>query len=155
MPKPFAPPGTPVRYLPDRPVSVEHVRLELDLDLPGRRLTGRSRLTLRVRRDDLLAVELHAVDMSIEDVKVDGGPPRSFRYDGRTLRIELPHAYERDTGLDVEVGYRCAPSRGLFFVGPDETDPGRSWQCWTQGQDEDSRHYWPGWTFRSRKPPAR
>ena len=42
------------------------------------------------------------------------------------------------------MAYRCAPARGLYFVGPDETDPGRPWQCWTQGQDEDSRHYWPG-----------
>ncbi len=144
MPKPFAPPGTPVRYLPDRPVSMEHVRLEIDLDLQGRKLKGRSRLTLRVRRDDLAAVELHAVDMTIDEVKVDGGPARSFRYDGQTLRIELPNRYERDSGLDLEVAYRCSPSRGLYFVGPDETEPDRPWQCWTQGQDEDSRHYWPG-----------
>jgi aminopeptidase N len=144
MPKPFAPPGTPVRYLPDRPVSMEHVRLELDLDLAGRKLSGRSRLRLRVRRDDLPAVELHAVDMTIDEVKVDGGLPRSFRYDGQTLRIELPHRYERETGLELEIAYRCAPTRGLYFVGPDEVDPNRPWQCWTQGQDEDSRHYWPG-----------
>jgi aminopeptidase N len=144
MPKPFAPPGTPVRYLPDRPVSVEHVRLELDLDLPGRKLRGRSHLRLRVRRDDLHAVELHAVDMSIDEVKVDRGGPRSFRYDGETVRIELPRRYQRDSDLELEVVYRCAPARGLYFVGPDETDPARPWQCWTQGQDEDSRHYWPG-----------
>ena len=37
MARPFAAPGTPIQYLPDRPVVVQHVRLELDLDLelPG------------------------------------------------------------------------------------------------------------------------
>ena len=32
MPKPFSPPGTPLRYTPDRPFRTTRIRLELDLD---------------------------------------------------------------------------------------------------------------------------
>ena len=39
--------------------------------------------------------------------------------------------------------YRCAPRRGLYFMGPDAAHPDRPLQCWTQGQDDDSRYYWP------------
>src|SRR3954452_6189620 len=103
MPKPFAPAGTRTHYAPDRPVALEHVRLELDLDLPGKRLAGRSRLTLRVRRDDLRAVELHAVDMEIEEVLVDSKPAEGFAYDGENLRVELGRPRERGARVTVQV----------------------------------------------------
>ena len=40
MPRPFAPPGTRTNFLADRPVQLQHARLEWDLDLVGRRLGG-------------------------------------------------------------------------------------------------------------------
>ena len=43
----------------------------------------------------------------------------------------------------MAVRYRCAPRRGLYFMGPDAAHPDRPRQCWTQGQDDDSRYYWP------------
>src|SRR5687767_12043110 len=115
-PRPFSPPGTPSQYLPDRPVSMEHVRLELDLDLPGQRLSGRATLTLRARRNDVRLVELHAVDMQIEKITVDGAPAGSFHYDGQRLFIDLGHPHARGTRLTVTVTYRAAPRRGLYFV---------------------------------------
>jgi aminopeptidase N len=144
MPKPFAPPGTKTHYAPDRPVALQHLRLELDLDLAGKRLAGRSTLTLVVRRDELAAIELHAIDMTIDEVLVDGSPAKAFDYDGESLRVELGRKLARESTFTVSVGYRCAPRRGLYFIGPDDSWPDRPLQCWTQGQDEDSRHYWPG-----------
>ena len=144
MPRPFAAPGTPTQYLPDRPVVVQHVRLELDLDLAGRRLSGRSLLTLGVRRDAVATVELHAVDMQIDEVLVDDKATTDLHYDGQRLRINLGKRFARGDQLALAIAYRAAPRRGLYFIGPDEDHPDRPLQCWTQGQDEDSRHYWPG-----------
>ena len=45
--------------------------------------------------------------------------------------------------MDVDIQYSCQPRRGLYFIGPDADYPERAAQCWTQGQDDDSRHYWP------------
>ena len=144
MARPFAAPGTPTQYLPDRPVVVQHVRLELDLDLAGRRLSGLSLLTLGVRRDAVAVVELHAVDMQIDEISVDDKATTDFHYDGERLRINLGKRFARGDQLALSVAYRASPRRGLYFIGPDEDHPERPLQCWTQGQDEDSRHYWPG-----------
>jgi aminopeptidase N len=143
MPRPFVPPGTATHYAPDRPVEVVHLRLDVEPDLVGRKLAGRSSLTMSVRRDRVDAVVLHAVDMTIGAVTVDGQAVAAIDYDGERLRVPLPRAFERGERFTIAVEYRCSPRRGLYFVGPDEANPDRPLHCWTQGQDEDARHYFP------------
>jgi aminopeptidase N len=142
MAQPFAPPGTRQNFTADRSLRVAHARLELDLDLPGRRLAGTATLTLASRRDDLSVFTLDAVEMEIEGVAVDGRPA-AFDYDGEKLRVTCERPFAREAEFRAEIRYRCAPRRGLYFMGPDEGHPDRALQCWTQGQDDDSRHYWP------------
>ena len=45
--------------------------------------------------------------------------------------------------LVIAIDYKGAPRRGLYFVGPDEGYPEKPTQAWTQGQDEDSRYWFP------------
>jgi aminopeptidase N len=142
MATPFAPPGTRTNFTADRSIRVVHVRLDLDLDLPGKRLRGAATLTLAARRDALAAFTLDAVEMEIEGVTVDG-QTAAFDYDGERLRVTCPRPVARDAELRAEIRYRCAPRRGLYFMGPDAGHPNRALQCWTQGQDDDSRYYWP------------
>jgi aminopeptidase N len=143
MPRPFAAPGTQTHFAPDCPVSVAHMRLELEPDLPARTLRGKVTLDLQSRQDGLRAVELDAVDMTFTAVTVDDVPAKSTRYDGKRLRIELESARGRGDKFAVTISYHCTPTRGLYFVGPDEAHPNRPRECWTQGQDEDSRFYFP------------
>jgi aminopeptidase N len=143
MPRPFAPPGTATHYVPDRPVAVSHVRLNFEPDLAARTLEGRSCLTLTARRDGLDKVELNAVDMTIVRVSVDGQPVSGVDYDGERLRIAFGRKFERGERFALAVDYRCKPRRGLYFVGPDQAHPDRPLECWSQGQDDDSRFYWP------------
>jgi aminopeptidase N len=142
MPRPFVPPGTALHYTPDRPVAVTHVRLELALDMAGRSVRGRSELHLLARRDQVTAVEMNAVDMEIEEVTADG-TAAAHTYDGERLRLVLPRPCARGERVTVAVSYHCTPRRGLYFVGPDAHHPDRPAECWTQGQDEDARHFWP------------
>jgi len=76
-------------------------------------------------------------------VSVDGTALKTNDYDGQTLRIALPKPIARGANFEVEVKYSATPSKGLYYFGPDETDPNRPTQCWTQGQDEDARHFFP------------
>jgi aminopeptidase N len=142
MAQPFAPPGTRSNFTADRSLRVVHARLELDLDLPGKRLAGAATLTLASRSDALAVFTLDAVEMEIESVALDG-KAAAFDYDGERLRVTCARPYARDAEFRAEIRYRCAPRRGLYFMGPDEGHPDRALQCWTQGQDDDSRHYWP------------
>ncbi len=143
MPRPFAPPGTATHYVPDRPVAVNHVCLSFEPDLAARTLQGQSRLSLTARRDGLDNVELNAVEMIVEQVSVDGKVVSGVDYDGECLRIPLGRKFARGERFTLAVDYRCQPRRGLYFVGPDQAHPDRPLECWSQGQDDDSRFYWP------------
>jgi aminopeptidase N len=142
MGRPFAPPGTRTNYVGDRPVRLDHARLEWELDLAGRRLSGVATLTVVVRRDRLASVTLDAVELDVRDVAV-AGRPASFDNDGERLRIVLPEPAREGDRLDLAIRYSCRPRRGLYFIGPTAEHPERALQCWTQGQDDDSRCFWP------------
>jgi aminopeptidase N len=142
MPRPFAPPGTPTNFVGDRPARLDHVKLDWDLDLPGHRLAGTATLTLTVRREALAVLTFDAVELDVHAVAIDGRPA-AFDNDGERLRVTCPAPLAEGTRLDVAIEYSCQPRRGLYFIGPDAAHPDRASQCWTQGQDDDSRHYWP------------
>ena len=143
MTRPFAAPGTQTHFAPDCPVSVSHLRLDLSPDLEARTLRGRVTLSLQSRQNDLQAVELDAVDMTFTAVTIEGTPTQATHYDGKRLRIDLDSARNRGDAFAISIDYHCTPTRGLYFVGPDEAHPNRPRECWTQGQDEDSRFYFP------------
>src|ERR1051326_7897326 len=145
VPKAFSPPGTPLRYAPDRPFRVAHVRLEIELDLVEQTLTGRATLRIEARRDGVATVTLDAVELTVDDVSVDGSSVGAAHrdHDGEKLRLRLPRALARRETAEVTIEYHARPRRGLYFIGPDAAHPDRAPQCWTQGQDDDSRFYWP------------
>ena len=46
--------------------------------------------------------------------------------------------------MEIAIAYRVdKPERGLYFIGPDEHYPNKATQVWTQGEDEDSRYWFP------------
>jgi aminopeptidase N len=142
MPRPFAPPGTRTNFVADRPARLDHVRLEWDLELAERRLGGTATLTMTARRGPLASIVLDAVELDVTSVTVNG-IGAAFDNDGEHLRIACPDPAAEGDKLVVSVAYSCSPRRGLYFVGPDGDHPDRAPQCWTQGQDDDSRYYWP------------
>ena len=92
---------------------------------------------------NLQAVELDAVDMTFSAVTVEDTPAKGTHYDGKRLRIDLDSPRKRGDTFAICIDYQCTPTRGLYFVGPNDAHPGRPRECWTQGQDEDSRFYFP------------
>jgi aminopeptidase N len=143
MPRPFVAPGTRTHFAPDCPAAIRHIRLELEPDLSARTLRGKARLALESRQDDLAAIELDAIDMTFGEISVDDRLVKDTLYDGKRLRIQLDRKRARGQRFNLAIDYQCAPVRGLYFVGPDEAHPNRPLECWTQGQDEDSRFYFP------------
>jgi aminopeptidase N len=142
MTREFAFPGTRARWAPDRVVDIQHLALTLDVDPAERSVAGTAVLRCRVIAADTRSVELDAVELTIERVTV-GGAAVGFRHDGKKLRVELARPAAAGSELVIEVGYRGAPRRGLYFIAPDEAYPDKPVQVWSQGQDEDSRYWFP------------
>src|SRR5262249_23107752 len=129
------------RYAPDRVVDVEHYRLELRVLPERRRIEGTCALTITTIQDAVRHLDLDAVELDLAEVRLDDRRQLAFGHDGRRLRIDLPPAPRERRTLTIR--YSAEPRRGLWFVGPDAAYPQRPRQVWSQGQDEDSRYWFP------------
>ncbi|MCQ3951551.1 MAG: hypothetical protein DPW14_17245 [Planctomycetes bacterium] len=148
--RPFQKEGTPPMWCRDRLVDVEHIRLDLEPDFTSKTLKGRSTLTVRPINEDTKFVELDACEMRISAVQV-AGKPAEFAYDGQKLTIQFDKAPAADRALEIAVDYSTKPRRGAYFVGPDEHYPNKHREMWTQGQDEDSRFWFPCFDYPNEK----
>jgi aminopeptidase N len=146
--RPFALPGDKPHYARDRVVDVRHIKLEIEIDPERRRIEGAASTTFVPINDGLTHVEFDAVEMEIRDVRIEGRRARaSYTYEGGRLRIELGARRKAGEQITTVVSYAAVPRRGLYFVGPDEGYPDKPLQVWSQGQDEDSRHWFPCFDF--------
>ena len=141
--KPFELPGAYPHYNPDRPGQVEHIALDLIFDIPKKRYSGSCSITIKPVVDGVSSLTMDAVDLKIKSVKVDK-TEQSFDYDGQRLKITLQTPTSADRSFTLTVDYAVDnPQRGLYFVGPDQHYPDKPTQIWTQGEDEDSRFWFP------------
>lgn len=140
-PHPFALETATSHYAADRPVRALHLRLEVELDFAARSLTGAVTHRLQAVRA-ASQVTFDAVELEITAVTV-GGRAADFDADGRRCHVHLPKALQAGQRAEVRLSYRATPRRGLYFIAPDAAYPKRPLQAWTQGQDEDSRYWFP------------
>jgi len=141
--KSFELPGAKPHYNPDRPGQVEHIFLDLDLDIPNQRYQGTCTIRLNPVRDGIDRLTLDAVSLQIESVHV-GETKQTFDYDGELLHIQLEPATQAGKPIELAIAYRVSkPQRGIYFIAPDKHYPDKPVQVWTQGEDEDSRFWFP------------
>ncbi|MBD2325586.1 M1 family metallopeptidase [Alkalinema sp. FACHB-956] len=139
----FELPGARPQYTPDRPGQVHHIFLDLVLDLAQHTCQGRCQIKLVPIRSGLEQLTLDAVDLQIQDVRV-GGETQIFDYDGQQIQVHLSQPTQQGQAIDLEIHYGLQnPQRGLYFVAPNEHYPHKPVQAWTQGEDEDSRYWFP------------
>lgn len=148
--RPFQKAGTPPMWCRDRLVDVEHIKIDVTPDFDAKTLAGTCTLTVRPINDGTKFVELDACEMSISGVKVAGKNAR-YDYDGQKLVIHFSPVPAADRELEIEVSYSTKPRRGAYFVGPDEKYPNKHREMWTQGQDEDSRFWFPCFDYPNEK----
>ena len=140
--KSFELPGAKPHYNPDRPGQVDHILLDLILDIPNQSFKGTCTTTITPIRAGIKQLTMDAVDLAIESVLIDGISQR-FDYDGERIEIYLQQPTTTKT-IKVAIAYAVDhPQRGLYFISPTEDYPHKPTQVWTQGEDEDSRFWFP------------
>jgi aminopeptidase N len=139
----FELPGAKPHYTPDRPGQVEHIALDLVFDIPQRRYAGTCSIRLNPVRDGVNRLILDAVQLQIQSVQI-GPVAQPFEYDGEQLHISLLQPTRQQQPITLTIAYQVEnPQRGLYFIAPDEHYPNKPVQVWTQGEDEDSRFWFP------------
>jgi aminopeptidase N len=140
--RPHPLPGDTPHYPRDLVVDVRHIKLEIAIDPAKQRIAGVATHTVRAINDGVRSITFDAAEMEIASVAV-GGRRATFDYADPELRIEFPRALKAGAETTVAVEYAASPRRGLYFTTPDKDYPNKPLQAWTQGQDEDSRHWYP------------
>jgi len=137
--RPFPLPTSVRHFERDRPFAIDHLAIDVALDLAARSVRGRA--TLDLRRVDPEAEELllDAIGFVVSEVTVDGHAV-PWRYDGQALAVTLNRRHDKAC---VVVAYLATPRRGLYFLEPDEHYPERPRQVWSQCQEQDASHWFP------------
>ena len=151
--KSFQMPGAKPHYNPDRPGQVEHIALDLELDIAQQAIAGTCKIRLRPVRDGITELDLDAVSLRIDRVTISDrieakpNPDKAnskFDYDGEFLKIYLNEPTQAGVPIEIAIAYAAEqPQRGIYFVKPTEAQPNKPTQVWTQGEDEDSRYWFP------------
>src|SRR5579863_1598118 len=140
---PFAPPGTPPQFAPDSTFVCESLRLELHLDVKQERAWGTTTHTCRINARELREMKFNARGLEIGRVTVDGQTAR-FDNTGEHVIITFTKPHKAGETLRVVISHSVSrPPAGLYFTSPDKAYPKRFHTVWSQGQDEDSRYYFP------------
>ncbi|MGF1490095.1 MAG: M1 family aminopeptidase [Prochloraceae cyanobacterium] len=140
--KSFQLPGAKPQYNPDRPGTVKDIILDLILDIPNKSFKGNCTIGIIPIRKGIRQITLDAVDLKIKSVFINK-VSQSFDYDGKELRINL---YKPTTEAEIKISIDYSvelPQRGIYFISPEEYYPDKPTQVWTQGEDEDSRYWFP------------
>ncbi len=141
--KSFELPGAKPHYNPDRPGQVEHIFLDLCLDIPRQSYHGTCSIRLLPIRNGIDRLTLDAVNLKIQSVQVDE-IAQDFDYNGEQLTIQLSQPTQIAKHLLIAIAYSVEkPQRGIYFIQPDKHYPNKPTQVWTQGEDEDSRFWFP------------
>jgi aminopeptidase N len=139
--KKFELPGARPHYNPDRPGQVEHIALDLVLNIPNQSFTGTCTTHIHPIQEGVDRLTLDAVGLTIESVKI-ADVEQAYDYDGQQLQIALKQPMQEKVELAIAYSVQT-PQRGLYFIAPNEHYPNKPVQVWTQGEDEDSRFWFP------------
>jgi aminopeptidase N len=137
--RPFAFATSPRQFERDRPFLVDHLALDLALDVAKKSIRAVATLSVRRVDPDAESITLDAIGFVIASAKIDAADV-PYSYDGRALTLSISR---RVDAAKISVAYSATPRRGLYFIQPDEHYPARPTQVWSQCQEEDARYFIP------------
>lgn len=141
-----APVAEPLRTAGDRPVDVEHIRLDLRVDLPKKTVDAVATLRVRSLRQ-LASLALDAAGFEVNQVvlaRPGEGRPLRFTHEGQKLVLDLEPAWPVGHEATLTVAYRVRePKEGLHFFGPSAAEPDVPLTVWSQGEPISNRHWIP------------
>lgn len=135
------------KFAQDRPFDIEHIKLNIYLELPQKFV--RSRATIKghaLRPLDRLTLDA----VGFEGVSVaarfsgESSAPAEFENDGERITVILKKPLETGETLDLFIDYTLDdPKSGLHFFAPSEEEPETPYLVWSQGQSIDNRYWIP------------
>ena len=133
-----------------------HTKLDLAFDWKNETVIGTATLTLTPVFYEQSVLEIDAVNFEVHHLTINDKHLTTFENTGRMLVIPLDRMYKKGEEVIVDIDYEVQPratalspggaitsNKGLFFIDPQDTIPGKPQQIWTQGETEYSRQWFP------------
>jgi aminopeptidase N len=136
---------------PSREYHVVHYKLQVSFEEEHKKVLGSTSITLTPLVQKMDSVVFDAVDMNVEHVALRSSTYLRFRNRSPLLVVYFDQTYSFMDTMTVVVDYTCTPTKGLYFIQPDSTDPRRHDQIWTQGEDSDNRCWFPCYDYPNDK----
>lgn len=130
------------KYAPDRTCDVEHLKIDLTVDLPAQRIEAVCTQRLRAAYGPIRSITLDAVDLLIHSVESSDGHEIPFTLTDRKLTVRFPDPVVDTCSIVIRYSVDH-PVLGLYFHGPTPDHPSATWQMWSQGEDEEARYWIP------------
>ncbi|MBI1311179.1 hypothetical protein GC176_07715 [bacterium] len=150
-----------LRVAADRQIDVQHIRLELDVDLVDRSVSGTATIDYRPLKSFTAEIALDAVGLEVLDtqagivsnvnatlhpVAFETSDSQLRLIDQRSVDVDTaprPFAAAGQTGR-LQIRYRVRnPHAGLYFFGPTDSAPNVPLTVWSQGEPRGSRYWFP------------
>ncbi len=142
--KEFATADTPERYPPDVPVDWQQLTLAVEVDVANRRVFGTATYEGVVRKAKVQRLRFDADGFEVLRAFDGAGKSQYFEHDGKTLWVDAGRGVYRGEAIRIAIDFDTRhPPAGFYFVLPDADHPQRLAHAWTQGQDEDSKFWFP------------
>ncbi len=133
-----------------------HTKLDLAFDWKNETVMGTATLTLTPLFYEQSVLEIDAVNFDVQHLTVNEKHLNSYGNTGRVLVIPLDRKYKKGEEVIVDIDYKVQPrataltpggaitsNKGLFFIDPQDTIPGKPQQIWTQGETQYSSQWFP------------
>jgi aminopeptidase N len=125
-----------------RDYDLQHSKIALKFDVQKKQVIGDVTHSLAILRDGTTKIWFDSVGLDIHAVSVNKVPAK-FETTEERLIVRLPGAAKVGEKFEVEIKYDGKPTKGMYFILPDQDYPDRPKQIWTQGESEDTRNYLP------------
>lgn len=131
----------------ERDCDLLHLGLDITIDFARRSVAGIAENRIRSLANGTTEIRLHGVGLSIMGIEDSRGRPLTYHIEPPFIRIELAEALPFGAEETLWIEYTCMPKTGLFFMETSKDADGFAPQVFSQGQNEDNRHWIPTWDY--------
>lgn len=138
------------KYAPDRKVDILNLALDIRPNFESETIAGKATYTFKPIANPLREWKLDAEELNITAVTASS-EVASFHNDDHQLIIYFAQDLPVDREQTVTIHYSANPKKGLYFRTPKRGYKAGDTHLFTQGEDMDSRYWFPTHDFPNEK----